>query len=214
MAWCVLIGVCLFLIVMFLITVIFSDVCRELNYNPGMLELIQTSAEDYYSTLSNVGNNLTVTIVNSACSELHKLCPTQPDLCLCNATVFPQLPNRKIEDSDGSIKTVSSCAKICVDSDLKNITIAVIEEVQVYVVLTSVLDDVNQLVLGIVDPQMKAILAGVVCDTDEVTMPLWAACGLVLFAVAFLGVTLLVVDRAVWCFKDPYWNSDAYHEML
>jgi len=213
MAWCVLIGVCIFMIVMFLISVIFSDICREVNYNPGILELIRNSAEDAYTTVADLYQNDADQLVNSVCNELSQICPKQPDLCYCNASVFTDLPNRIVVEPSGKT-TVATCATSCVNSNLKNLSNTVTDAVELYVLLKSVLADVNQLVLGIADPDTKATLNDAVCHTSTVTQPLWAACGLVLFALSFLAITLLAVDRAVCCFKDPYWNSDEYHEML
>jgi len=209
----VLIGVCIFMIVMFLISVIFSDICREVNYNPGILELIQNAAEDAYTSVSNNYQNASNQLVNTVCDELSQICPKQPDLCYCNASVFTDLPNRIVVEPSGKT-TVATCATSCVNSNLKNLSNTVTDAVELYVLLKSVLADVNQLVLGIADPDTKATLNDAVCHTSTVTQPLWAACGLVLFALSFLAITLLAVDRAVCCFKDPYWNSDEYHEML
>jgi len=211
MTWFLVLGVCLFLIFMFTFSIALGDVCRELDYSPGLLDLIQNVAQLAYDSLSEGVQSADADLVSTVCNEVQQTCTTQPNLCPCNATTFPQLPQKLVTDIGRVQLTVLACSTQCRNPNLKNMTISIMDAVELHNMVDSVLFSIESLILGFVGPDFKQTLRVIVCNTGPILDPLWAACGLLLFAAGYIGVALLALDRGLCCFK--YGDSSVYVAM-
>jgi len=216
MAWCVLCGVCIFMVIMFIISLTFSDVCNELSYKPSMLDLIQhmeIQNFDQYNTSIFSGIN---DFIDNQCTQINQNCQYEPTLCPCNSTTFPDMPNKYVEDASVVFKngkttyntknlTVHDCASFCSNAQLKSSAVDIMQSVNAYNSIVNLTLQVQGLIVEFTGPEMEAELNVIVCHTSSITVLLWIGCALLLAAMIILGITILVKDR-LFMDKQPYQN--------
>jgi len=205
MAWCVLCGVCIFMVVMFIISLSFSDFCNELYYQPSMLDLIQDMEEQKFDQFNSSIFAGIDAVIDNQCTQVNQTCQYEPSLCPCNSTTFPDMPNKYVQDvstvlSNGQTTyqtknlTVHDCASLCSDPKLKSSAVTIMDSVNAYFVIVNLTLQVDALIVDFTGPDMKAELKVIVCDTSSMTTPLWVGCALLLAAMIILGITFLVKD--------------------
>jgi len=211
MAWWVIFAICVFMIMMFTVSVVFTDICHELDYEPGLLDLLNNMTSKAYNKVSQNLQSSQQNLVNNTCTAVDDYCPQQPDLCPCNFNDFPELTSRKVLDEDAKIYTVEDCSTECLNENLKNVSQAIVDSVFLFNLVDEVLDSLDNDIVGFNDPSVKETIRGVVCETDEIATPLWVSVVLVLGGVGFIAIALLVVDRQLCC-KEAY-EEGGYQEM-
>jgi len=97
-------------------------------------------------------------------------------------------------------RTVTECATECINSDMKNMSVLFLEGVHGWNLTQDLLGEVDGLIIGFTGPDMKATLQGLICYVTPITTPLWVGCALLLIAALVIGLTLLSMDRAIFCF--------------
>jgi len=211
MAWWVIFAICVFMIMMFTVSVVFTDICHELDYQPGLLDLLNNITRSAYNKVSNSVQESQDNLVTETCDAVNEYCPQQPDLCNCTFDNFPEMTQRSVVDEDLKIYTVYDCSTECKDENLKNVSQGIVDAVFLFDLVNEVLDALQSVIVGFQDPSVKETIRGVVCETSEIATPLWVSVVLVLGGVGFIAIGLLVVDRRLCC-KEAY-DDAGYQEM-
>jgi len=211
MAWWVIFAICVFVIMMFTVNVVFSDICRELDYQPGLLDLLNNITRSAYNKVSNNIQESQDNLVKTTCDAVNDYCPQQPDLCDCTFDNFPNMTQRTVEDQDGKFYTVYDCSTQCKNENLQNVSLGIVDAVFLFNLVDEVLDALQDVIVGFQDPSVKETIRGVVCETNQIALPLWVSVVLVLGGVGFIAIGLLVVDRRLCC-KEAY-DDAGYQEM-
>jgi len=211
MAWWVVFAICVFTIMMFTVSIVFTDICKELDYQPGLLDLLNNITRSAYNKVSNNVQESQQNLVSSTCNAVDEYCPQQPDLCDCTFDNFPEMTQRTVVDDDAETYTVYDCSTECKDVNLKNVSQGIVDAVFLFNLVDEVLNALQSIIVGFQDPSVKETIRGVVCETDEISTPLWVSLVLVLGGVGFIAIGLLVVDRRLCC-KEAL-EDEGYLEM-
>jgi hypothetical protein len=209
LTWWIVLAASAFLFGLLLFNVVSSDICRELDYDPGVLDLLQQAAQDAYSKLTDALANVTNQIVSDTCNLVSEYCQSQPTLCPCSASTFQDLPSKTIRDGT-NVRNVIQCATLCQDENLKNLSVNIVKAVYTYDIIQDLENDVENEINGLTSPETISTIGELVCDNDYVGVPLFVGCLLLLAASALVSLSLLAMDRAVWCFSSSIGHDEEY----
>eukprot|EP01124_Arcella_intermedia_P020284 TRINITY_DN27772_c0_g1_i1.p1 TRINITY_DN27772_c0_g1~~TRINITY_DN27772_c0_g1_i1.p1 ORF type:complete len:467 (+),score=50.21 TRINITY_DN27772_c0_g1_i1:50-1450(+) len=211
MAWCVVCGVCIFMVVMFAISLSMGDGCNELSYDPSVLDLIQNLINQAFASLSDFINSNIDNLITASCQPINNNCSLVPDLCPCDVASFPTVTDRMVNDSvytnatgyRSTARTVRECAAQCENADLREVARRITEGHDVYVEFLVVLMNTERFFMeGFTGNDTRAQLSVILCETGPITGPLWIGCTLLLLGAIVLGLSLLFLERAMFCFDE------------
>jgi len=111
------------------VSVVTSDLCREVDYQKGVLYLLFQDIFGQLDALETAGNNFLGTAVNLACGYVDNICNQPYQVCQgfpCNLNILLYYANFSILDTNGTMRTVldcgCNCPNQCVDPNLRNFT--------------------------------------------------------------------------------------------
>jgi len=195
-----ILGSCVTIAVLDIIADITVDICNELYYQDGLLELwqaqlvhdIQVANDDYVDP--QINNN-----TNDACNNLFNMCQmaccTSTCAGTCDTNSLVGYLNRTISDNGNPIN-VSSCATQCTTANLKSSCSAIVGDTVLNQFLFNFQNSLDNLTQPLTDPSLNLLLRSYVCNTNDVGTPIseiWVGCALFIAAAIIMAVLCVLL---------------------
>jgi len=120
----------------------------------------------------------------------------------------------KTVSDNGKTISVVNCSTKCVNIQLRNISLEIVDAAYVDNVVDYLLVSLDNLVEGFSSGKLRDEIGSAVCAADSgISTPLWIGVVLVLAGVTFIAFSLLAVDRGLWCCKEGVFDEEVYTEL-
>jgi len=170
------------MVVHFLVGIVESDLCLELDRPDGLLAIIREQAGNGIEGLGLLAVDALPDVLNKMCSQFSQLCNTEGQTA-CGSGCEPETIETLVASTtifdNGTFLTIDNCTKSCSTPELQELARNITRTKEDLINLLSLIDDITVLLTGIISGETISNFVRIFCQTMGNALTLiYVGCGM------------------------------------